>query len=44
MAFPKSDKFIGLRKCVITPQTVAYYRIKENEIEMITFIDSRINI
>jgi len=43
--FPVSQKFPGLHKCVITAQTVAYYRIKEaeQEIEIIAVIDSRQN-
>lgn len=43
--FPVSQKFPGLHKCVITAQTIAYYRINEdrNEIEIIAVIDSRQN-
>ncbi len=40
-AFPASEKFPGLRKCVITPQTIAFYRVKENEVEVISLIDAR---
>ncbi|MCB0566638.1 MAG: type II toxin-antitoxin system RelE/ParE family toxin [Lewinellaceae bacterium] len=42
-AFPPSEKFPGLRKCVITPQTTAYYRVDEtnDEVEIITFLDNR---
>jgi plasmid stabilization system protein ParE len=45
-AYPASQKIPALRKCVITPLTVAYYRIKEEqiEVEIITVIDSRKNI
>ncbi len=41
--FPDSAGFPGLRKCVITAQTIAYYRINEarKEIEIIAIIDSR---
>jgi len=42
--FPVSEKFPGLRKCVITPQTSAYYQINENEIEIIAFFDNRMDI
>lgn len=38
---PVSEKFPGLFKCVVTKQTTLYYRIKENEIQVITFFDSR---
>jgi len=43
--FPASQSFPGLRKCVITSQTTAFYRINEDaqEIEIIAIIDSREN-
>ena len=46
--FPKScvqsEKRKGLFKCVLTKQTTFYYRITENnEIEIITFFDTRQN-
>ncbi len=37
---PKSNKS-NLRKCTITPQTSLIYRIHNNNIELITFIDNR---
>jgi plasmid stabilization system protein ParE len=42
-SFPVADKFPGLRKCVITRQTIAYYRIDEvrKEVEILAIIDSR---
>ncbi len=42
-AFPTSQKFSGLRKCVITRQTAAYYRIDEiqKEVEIIAILDNR---
>lgn len=45
-AYPASQKMPHLRKCVITPLTVAYYRINEEniEVEIITVIDSRSNV
>lgn len=45
-AFPVSQKMAGIRKCVITPLTIAYYRVKESdsEVEIITIIDSRGNV
>jgi len=41
--FPDSKTMSGLRKCVISPQTIAYYRINQtdNEIEIIAIIDAR---
>ena len=41
--FPASQNFPGLRKCVISPQTIAFYRINEDaqEIEIVAIIDSR---
>ena len=41
--FPPSEKFPGLRKCVITPQTTAYYRVDEirKEVEIIAVLDNR---
>lgn len=39
--FPASEKFPGLRKCVITSQTVIFYRVRENEIEIIALMDAR---
>ena len=40
---PKSDKFEGLYKCVVTKQTTFYYRVlhQSNEIEIITIFDTR---
>jgi plasmid stabilization system protein ParE len=42
---PKSNKFEGLYKCVVTKQTTLYYRIlkQSNEIEIITIFDTRQN-
>ena len=31
----------NVRRCVLTKQIVLYYRVKENEIELITFFDAR---
>jgi plasmid stabilization system protein ParE len=38
---PVSKKFPGLYKCIVTKQTTLYYRIKEKEIQIITFFDNR---
>lgn len=42
-AFPSSEKFPGLRKCVLTRQTLIFYRIFENEVEIISLVDARQN-
>lgn len=42
--FPVSEKFTGLHKCVITPQTSAYYQISGGVIEIIAFFDNRMDI
>ena len=43
LSFPESKNLPGLRKCVITPRSIAYYRIDEAKkiIEIIAVIDSR---
>ncbi|MBC7775957.1 MAG: type II toxin-antitoxin system RelE/ParE family toxin, partial [Phycisphaerae bacterium] len=43
-AFPNSEKFLGLRKCVITPQCSAYYQIQDQDIEIIAFFDNRMDL
>lgn len=42
---PKSNKFKGLYKCVVTKQTTFYYRVLDQleEIEIITIFDTRQN-
>ncbi len=42
---PKSTKYEGLYKCVVSKQTTFYYRIlrQSNEIEIITIFDTRQN-
>ena len=42
-SFPVSEKFTGLRKCVITPQTSAYYQINDMDVEVIAFFDNRMD-
>ena len=42
-SFPVSKSMKGLFKCVVTKQTSFYYRIINNEIEIITLIDNRQN-
>ena len=43
LSFPASSSFPGLRKCVITPQTTAYYRVDESqkEVEIVAILDTR---
>ncbi|HET8808735.1 MAG TPA: type II toxin-antitoxin system RelE/ParE family toxin [Flavobacteriaceae bacterium] len=41
--FPESQKRKGLRKCVVTPQTILYYRFTSKRINIITIFDSRQN-
>lgn len=45
-SFPESQQLPGLRKCVISAQTTAYYRIDQNkqEIEIIAVLDNRQSI
>ena len=40
-AFPVSEKFGGTYKCVVTPQTSLYYRIKGEFIEIISIQANR---
>ena len=39
----KSKEFPNLYKCVVNKQTSFFYRIQNNEIEIITIIDNRQN-
>ena len=38
---PESKAFSGLYKCIVTKQTSFFYRIKADEIEVITATDNR---
>lgn len=42
-SFPESNKILGLRKCVVSKQVIAFYRVDEirREVEIIAVIDSR---
>ncbi|MCH7399321.1 type II toxin-antitoxin system RelE/ParE family toxin [Belliella sp. DSM 107340] len=40
---PESKEIKGLFKCVVTKQTSIYYRINEDEIEIIMLFDNREN-
>lgn len=41
--YPATDKRDNVRRCVITKQTILYYRVWKNKIELITLFDSRQN-
>jgi len=38
---PESNEVKGLFKCVLTNQTNIFYRVTKDEIEIVTFFDSR---
>lgn len=40
-SFPIADAERGIHKCVITKQTSIYYRITNDEVEIITLMDNR---
>lgn len=40
-AFQVSGKMPGLRRCVVTPNTILYYRIHQTDIEIAALIDAR---
>lgn len=42
-SYPASEKNLGLRKCVITRRTVAFYRVDETnqEVKILSISDSR---
>lgn len=42
-SFPSSEKEKGLRKCVVTKQTILYYRFDKYKIKIVTFFDTRQN-
>ncbi|MEA1785563.1 type II toxin-antitoxin system RelE/ParE family toxin [Arenibacter sp. GZD96] len=41
--FPESKKGKGLRKCVITKQTILFYRYNSKRINIVTIFDTRQN-
>ena len=41
LSYPSSDKFPGLRKCVVTSQTSIFYRIHDNAVEIVFVVDNR---
>lgn len=41
--FPESKKGKGLKKCVITKQTILYYRYNSQRINIVTIFDTRQN-
>jgi len=42
-SYPKSEKYPDLRKCVITPQAVAFYHIRASPIEIVSIINANQN-
>ncbi len=42
-AYPESEKKRGLRKCVVTPQTIIFYRVLPGWIQIVSVKDSRQN-
>jgi mRNA-degrading endonuclease YafQ of YafQ-DinJ toxin-antitoxin module len=40
--FPESASFKGLRRCVFSKQTSIIYRIKEEYLEVVRFLDNRV--
>jgi plasmid stabilization system protein ParE len=42
-AFPVSEKFGGARKCVVSPQTSLYYRVRGEVVEIISVQANRQN-
>jgi len=41
--YPRSEKYPDLRKCVINPQTIAFYRVRANYIEIVSIINASQN-
>ncbi len=39
--YPESVSYKGLRRCVVTPQTSIFYRVNNEEIEIMAIIDNR---
>lgn len=42
-SFASSKKEKGLRKCIVTKQTILYYRFDKYKIKIVTFFDTRQN-
>jgi len=40
-SYPSFDKFNNVRKCVLSKQISLYYKIKNEEIEVLTLFDTR---
>ena len=38
---PKSDRVIGLHKCVVTKQTTVYYKFDSEKLYIVTIFDTR---
>ena len=44
LAFPEADEFTDIRRCVVHKYTSIYYRVTENEIEILAVWDNRQNL
>lgn len=42
-SFPESEIISGLRKCVVTKQTIVFYKYSELSIDIVAIFDSRQN-
>ena len=42
-SFPESEKIRGLSDCVVTKQTMVFYRYSDTSIDVITIFDNRQN-
>ena len=40
-SFPESNTIKGLHKCVITKQTILYYKFSDVDVSIVTLFDSR---
>lgn len=39
--YPATNRMEDVRRCVVSKQTILYYRVKKDKIELITFFDTR---
>ena len=42
-SFPESERHLGLRRCVVHKFTSIYYRVKNDEVEILAVVDNRQN-
>lgn len=43
LSFPESERYTGLRRCVVHKFTSIYYRVKDDEVEILAVVDNRQN-